>query len=246
MILTAGLSPAWQQILVLDELRPGDLNRAQQAYWCGSGKVLNAAVAVHHLAGGVSAESLVLSTLGGPAFQPIDEEFAAIGVHRRWVHTTSPTRVCTTIVDRANGTATELIENAGPITAEELGEFDGAFAEAAASAAGVLLIGSLPHGAPNNYFRQLLTHVRCPVVLDIRGPELLAALEARPAVIKPNREEIEQTLGALIRTDEHMRDAVAELQRRGARGVVATSGAGDVWVAVGPEIHCISPPSIAA
>ncbi|HEX6962515.1 MAG TPA: PfkB family carbohydrate kinase, partial [Lacipirellula sp.] len=134
----------------------------------------------------------------------------------------------------------------GPITAEELGEFEGALAEAAAVATGVLLIGSLPHGAPKNYFRQLLTHVRCPVILDIRGPELLAALEDRPTVIKPNREEIEQTLGALIRTDEHMRDAVAELQRRGARGVVATSGAGDVWVAVGPEIHCISPPSIAA
>ena len=40
MILTAGLTPAWQQVLVLDELLPGEVNRAREVHWCASGKAI--------------------------------------------------------------------------------------------------------------------------------------------------------------------------------------------------------------
>jgi fructose-1-phosphate kinase PfkB-like protein len=207
--------------------------------------VLNAAVAVHHLAGGRAEQSLVVSTLGGPAHEPIEAEFAALGIRRRWVRTASPTRVCTTVIERSNkNTATELIENAGPVTAAEYAEFESAFAEAAADARAVLLIGSLPKEAPSDFFQKLLEHVQCPAVLDIRGPELLAALKSRPAVIKPNRAELAQTLGAVVETDEELHDAVRAVMRRGARAVVVTSGGGEVWIAEGSEIHRVKPPPV--
>ncbi len=50
MIVVAGLSPAWQQILSFDELRWGEVNRARSAHWCASGKVLNVGIALAHFA----------------------------------------------------------------------------------------------------------------------------------------------------------------------------------------------------
>jgi len=41
VILVAGLTPAWQQILRFDDFRPGEVNRASEVQWCCSGKVLN-------------------------------------------------------------------------------------------------------------------------------------------------------------------------------------------------------------
>jgi hypothetical protein len=39
VIIAAGLTPAWQQMLVFDGVRVGEVNRAREAYWCSSGKV---------------------------------------------------------------------------------------------------------------------------------------------------------------------------------------------------------------
>jgi tagatose 6-phosphate kinase len=244
MILIAGLSPAWQQVLVVDRLLPGDLNRAREAYWCGSGKVLNAAVCAHQLIGSQSDAVRVLSTLGGPAFEPIASEFASLDTQCTWIRTAAPTRVCTTVVEASSGLATELIENAGPINERELFEFETAFAEAVARADAVLLIGSLPKGAPTGFFRRLLAHARCPAVLDVRGPELLAALDAYPAVVKPNRQELEQSLGVPIGDDKEVQAAAAELLRRGAQGVVVTAGGGDVGVASATEFRTLRPPRV--
>ena len=58
VILAAGLTPAWQQILVFERFSPGEVNRATQAVWCASGKVLNVGCALHHLRGNVTAAML--------------------------------------------------------------------------------------------------------------------------------------------------------------------------------------------
>ena len=241
MIVVAGLSPAWQQVLVVDAFQPGAITRAREAYWCGSGKVLNVAVALHHLSDGRPDQVLTFSTLGGAAFHAIENEFRAMGVSRRWVRTQSPTRVCTTLVDRSTGLVSELVENAGPITDAELTQFETRFAEVAADAKVVVLTGSLPKGAPPDFFRRLLQHTRGQAVLDIRGPELLAALEARPFLVKPNREELSQTLGQSIRNDDDLHQAIAELQRRGAQAVVVTSGKQDLWAGVDGQFLRFTP-----
>jgi 1-phosphofructokinase family hexose kinase len=241
VIVAAGLSPAWQQVLVVDAFQPGAVNRAAKAFWCASGKVINVGVALHHLSGRRPESSLTLSTLGGPAYDEIDRELNSLGVPRRWIRTQAPTRTCTTIVDEATASSTELVENAGPLSDSELSEFEAAFTEAAAHADVVILTGSLPAGAPLDYFQHLLQHVRGRAVLDIRGPELLAALEARPFLVKPNREELGQTLGRPIKNDEHMQQAIAELQRRGAQSVVVTSGGDAVRVAAEGQVFRITP-----
>jgi 1-phosphofructokinase family hexose kinase len=244
VIIAAGLSPAWQQILVLDRFTAGAVNRAREGYWCASGKVLNVGLALHHLSGGDGSRTLTISTLGGAAYEAIDREFQELGVPRRWIRTKSPTRVCTTLVDRHSDVATELIENAGPITSDELAEFEEAFATSAARATAVVLTGSLPAGAPADFYRRLLSYINCPAVLDVRGEELLAALTSRPFLVKPNRDELAQTLGKPIANDDDLRGAINELRRRGSQNVVVTFGKDNLWLATGGKFLPITPPSV--
>ena len=70
MILCAGLTPAWQQILVFESFRVGEVNRAREVIWCASGKVFNAGIAAHHLGG----PSLTLATVGGPVLPQIEAD----------------------------------------------------------------------------------------------------------------------------------------------------------------------------
>ncbi len=50
-ILSAGLTPAWQQIMIFSGFHYGEVNRACEVHWLAQGKVLNAGIAAHHLGG---------------------------------------------------------------------------------------------------------------------------------------------------------------------------------------------------
>lgn len=242
MILSAGLTPAWQQILVFDRFRPGEVNRAAEVHWCASGKVLNAGIAVHHL----GAESLTLATAGGPPLVQIRAEMRALGVPLEVVETRSATRVCTTILDRSSGTMTELVENGRPLSEAELDAFSRAFAAAAHRARAVVLIGTLPAGTPETYYRRLLESVSSPAVLDFRGRGLLGVLDLEPCVVKPNREELAHSVGRPLDSDDALLEAMRSLNDRGARWVVVTDGPRAVWLSGRREVYCFQPPAVSA
>jgi len=240
VILVAGLTPAWQQTLVFDAFRHGEVNRAAEVHWTASGKVLNAATAAGHL----GADCLALAPLGGHAVGEIDRRFDQFGIARRWIETRSPTRVCTTIVERSTGTMTELVENGRPLTADELDRFLRAFAEEAARADVVVLIGSLPRETPPTYYRELLETTRGPAVLDFRGEGLLHCLDLKPLVVKPNREELAQTLDRKLDTDELLLGAMREVNARGAAWVAVTDGPRAAWLTSSDRAYRFQPPRI--
>jgi 1-phosphofructokinase family hexose kinase len=225
MILAAGLTPAWQQILEFDRLSVGGVNRARSAQWVASGKVINVAIALAHL----GADSQALTLAGGQPREAIARELTQLGVRHRLIETHRATRVCTTLVE-AGGQTTELVENAGPITGEELADFRAAFGALAAGAEIVVFSGSLPAGVSRSLYAELLEGVAARVVLDASGPELLAALARRPFLVKPNREELARTLQREFAGDADLFVAIDELHERGASWVVVSAGAGGLWV----------------
>jgi 1-phosphofructokinase family hexose kinase len=241
MILSAGLTPAWQHVLVLDRLRRGEVNRVREAHWCASGKVLNAAVAAHRLGGSV----LALAAAGGPPLAEMNRNLAELGVPHRWVVTAAATRVCTTLLDETAGEMTELVEEGRPLSAAELDAFAAAYAEEAARAEAVVLIGSLPAGTPVETYRRLVQITPCPAVLDFRGEGLLGVLECRPWLVKPNRQELAHTLGRALDDDAALVAAMRELNRRGARWVLVTAGAGSVWLTSAERTYRYQPPPVA-
>jgi 1-phosphofructokinase family hexose kinase len=238
VILAAGLTPAWQHVLVFSSFTPGTVNRAGAVYRCASGKALNAGRAMHHL--GAPCRTLVPA--GGLAGEAMRRDFAGLSIAARWVETAAPTRECTTLLVSADRTATELVENAHGLTAAELDAFGAAYAEEASAAAFVVLTGSLPEGTPAAFYRALLARTPCQVLLDARGPEMLAALQGRPLLVKPNREELAQTLGRDLRRDADLWQAMAEVRRRGAAWVLITDGKNPVFALGDQGLYRIDPP----
>lgn len=242
MILSAGLTPAWQHILQFDRLTVGEVNRARTALSCASGKVLNVAAAIHSL----GADASLWCPIGGATGQQIAADFRNLGVPSRWLEVGTPTRVCTTLLDAATGTTTELVENAGPLTAAELERYADELPGLAAAGALVVLTGSLPDRTPAGYYRRLMQSVRCPVILDIRGQDLLDCLPLEPLLVKPNRDELGWTVGRLLSTEREILAAMHELRDHGARWVVVSQGAGSL-LASGPDgDYCVQPPRVEA
>lgn len=241
MIVAAGLSPAWQQILLLDGFQVGEVNRAAEAHWCASGKVLNAGIALHHLGG----PCVTVALLGGAAGEAIDRELAAMGLARVWVWSASRTRVCTTVLDRKSRATTELVENAGAVREEELERFRAAYAEAARGARFAVLSGSLPAGTPAGFYRELLERTPGRAVLDARGQELLEALTRRPFAVKPNREELGKTFGRDLAAEGALLAAMEEVERLGASWVIVSEGRKALWARGGGRTYRFRPAVVA-
>ncbi len=240
MILAAGLTPAWQQILTFDRLTAGQVNRARSTLWCGSGKVLNVGAALHHL----GANSLTLSPIGGATGAQIRDDFARRGIPARWLPTAASTRVCTTLLDETTGTTTELVENSSPLTAAELDQYVAAFAEEARSARCVVLSGSLPQHTPADFYRRLMEHAKVMTIMDVRGRELIECLPLRPFLVKPNREELASTVGRPLETDAVVIDAMSEVRNLGADWVIVSNGP-DPLLVLGPNgLTRITPPTV--
>ncbi len=256
MIIAAGLSPAWQQVLVFDEIAVGEVNRAAEAVWCASGKVLNVSRAILLL----GADGQTVCPIGGRPGDAIRDEFLADGIAACWISTDVPTRVCTTVVERASGCVTEFVENATAISADELSAFEAAYAEAlrevsgeeSAAASVAVLTGSLPEiegqGKPVGLYRRLLADGP-RAILDVRGPELHEALQERPLLVKPNRHELASTVGRPLPDDAAVWGAMRELNAAGAEWVLVTAGAGEVflssqtaaWTFVPPRVPVVNP-----
>lgn len=240
MILAAGLTPAWQQILVFDQLFLGEVNRAAEVHCCASGKVLNVGVALHHL----GAASRTLAAGGGWSLAAMQGDLQQLGVPCRWITTASPTRVCTTVLDSGGQMTTELVENSPEFSADELAQYQHAYLEEAATAEVVVLSGSLPAKTPETYYRDLVARTPGRVVLDVRGAELLHALQSKPFLVKPNRAELAKTLNRNLRHDADLQTAMLELNAGGARWVVITDGPHAVWVSSASQIWKVQPPAI--
>lgn len=243
MILVAGLTPAWQQIAVLDRLRVGEVNRAHEVHWCASGKVLNVGLALTQL----NADSRTVSLIGsGPASDAMRRDMQQLGVDVRWIESSAPQRVCTTLLDREFGSTTEIVENFPAAKAHELESFLAEFGEEAAkpNVEFVVLTGSLPQNAPRDFYASLLQQTSAKTILDFRGAELLAALPFRPLLVKPNREELSQTVGRTLGNEADVWQAMSELNGLGAEWVVVTNGPDDVFASRGVERFRFTPPRV--
>jgi tagatose 6-phosphate kinase len=237
VIVASGLSPAWQQILVFDALRRGEVNRAAEVHWCGSGKVLNVGLALARL--GVPHK--VATVLGGSARDEIARDLAAQGVRLSVVEVARPTRVCTTIIDRRDGSITELVENASPISEIELAAFEELVMHRLRDGQFLAFSGTLPAGTDPHVCHRLTQVCEGQAVLDIKGEPLMYALEARPVLVKPNREELASTLNKDVESGAGLVASMREINALGARWCLVTDGPRPAWLTSRDRAYRFSP-----
>jgi tagatose 6-phosphate kinase len=125
---------------------------------------------------------LAAGLVGGAAGELIAQDLAKSGVPVGFTHIRGESRRLFTFAP-----AGLTYGEPGPyITTEELGRFAADYRALLASAAAVVLSGSLPDGLPPDMYASLVryaTEAGVPAILDAGGEELVLAVRNRPALV---------------------------------------------------------------
>jgi 1-phosphofructokinase len=186
---------------------------------------------------------------------PIVRALQGLGLALATVPIAVPVRTNYTLTE-PDGTTTKLNEPGAPLDATTLAALEAAVHEHAVGARWVVLSGSLPPGAPLDWYATLVRSLRgtgAKIAVDTSEAPLLALLgagrDAAPHLLKPNTEELAQLAGvpeeAVTGDAETALAAVASLHERGVAEVLLTLGGdgavlstadGGLWSARPPRI----------
>ena len=232
MILTVTPNPALDVSYELDRLAPGESLRVVRVGARAGGKGVNVA----RVAAAMGRPVFAMGLLGGTTGEQVEADLGAGGVPHHFLPGPGETRTTVNIHARGNDQTT-LLNEEGPATgAAEWARLVQAVRPVAHDADVGVVSGSLPPGLTDEAIAELLT--AAPTyqgwIVDARGPALMAALAAGPAVVKPNLAELRETVEA-----DDVLTAARALQRRGARLVVVSDGPRGI-VAVHPDGRAIS------
>jgi 1-phosphofructokinase family hexose kinase len=229
VIVCAGTTPVWQRSMVFERLRLHEVNRAASVHDYASGKAVNVARVLHTL-----GEDVVVSGFaGGARGDAMLRDLESAGIRHEFAAVDAPTRQCITVIDRERSTATELVEESLPVSAGAWPLLDRVLDQLLRDARGVVLSGSLPPGAPQEFYLSCLRRVIRPgvsVVVDARAEPLRHALRHAGFVAKLNREELAATAGRSLDGDDAIADAARQLAPVGGAMVVTLGAEGAIAV----------------
>jgi len=245
MILCLGTTPTVQRTMTFRRLLIDDVNRAIGVAQYASGKSINAARVLHAM----GKEVLATGFLGGDSGKFMRSDLDRAGLAHDFLEVTPATRLCVTVVDEEAGTATELVEEAASVETRAyvklVREMDANLWRAKA----IVLSGSLPPEAPADFYAQCVRRANdehVPVILDARGQPLMEALACNPFIVKPNREELVQTVGWTIDSEDALRAAMQKMVELGAQWVAVTLGKEGAMVSDGRDFWRVDSPLVKA
>ncbi|SRR6266540_2830799 len=223
MIITLTPNPSLDRTVEIDELLRGEVIRVRAAHVEPGGKGVNVARAL--VLHDVKARAIIPS--GGPEGAQLTALLPGESIEPVTVPIAGTVRSNVAVVE-PDGTTTKLNEPGPRLSAAELDALVATTHEEAAGADWVVLSGSLPPGAPDDFYARIVRDLHdspARVVVDSSGPALAAALADGPDLIKPNQEELAEAAGRDVRTLRDAVDAAEELRRRGAGVVLVSLGA---------------------
>jgi 1-phosphofructokinase family hexose kinase len=198
-ILTVTPNPALDITYRLERLQPGEGHRVRPLVRAG-GKGVNVARVGHQVGHPVVA----VAPVGGGDGARFRAELEASGVPHRLVTVPAETRRSVAIVETAGDRTTILNEVGAPLGAEGWHELDSVVTsllderDGCAPVSVLVGSGSLPEDAPPDFYARLVRHARArgiPTVVDTSGEQLLEAARAGADLLKPNQQELAETVG---------------------------------------------------
>jgi len=237
MIITVTPNPALDITYRVGHLVPGESHRVGNPVERAGGKGLNTAGTL----AAMGHDVLAIAAVGEPV-RSFAADLTSRGIRHLLVPGTGATRRSVAVVD-SSGAATLFNEAGAAVPDHVWDELLGALARACTNpSARVLTVsGSLPPDTPPDLVRRLVVvahRAGLAVVLDISGPALVRALEARPEIVKPNRSEAATTVGdpaAVAASGPEPAGALARaLTTGGARAAVVSDGRAGLSLAAGP------------
>ncbi len=222
-VVCLSISPAVQRTLSFERFQTDAVNRALATVVSVGGKGVNTALALARL----RRASVVTGLSGGDTGAFIEAFLKARGVTCAFTRTPWPTRTCTTILDRASGAVTELVEEVQVPTAALLQRWEARGRQLVRQAAAAVLCGTLSRGVPEDLWARLAAVARplqLPVLIDSQAAPLWQALAQEPWLAKMNACELAKTLTCATRTEAQVVAGARKLVAAGAHWALITRG----------------------
>jgi fructose-1-phosphate kinase PfkB-like protein len=194
--------------------------------------------------GQLGERALHLTQLGG-ALRPLLLELAAKDdVAVEWVESGSDIRFCHTLINNADGSVTELVEESEPVAPGTEARVRAAYTKLLDHHDTVIISGTRAPGFSPELFPHMTALAKEAgrrVILDLRGDDLVNSLRYRPDLVKPNQFEFAQTfapelilhnrlIGDRERVKERVRATALDRWARYQSKIVITRGTDTVWL----------------
>jgi 1-phosphofructokinase len=251
-IVTLTANPSFDRTVALPgPLERGAVVRVEAMTSQAGGKGVNISRAA------VGAGVPTVAVLPARADDSFVHELQLTGIDCRPSRPAGDIRVNLTLTE-PDGTTTKLNGPGAPVTAEHLADLAETLVHSAAGGAWTVLAGSLPPGAPPEFYADLVPRLRAVgrVAVDTSDAPLASLVDGLPSsapdLLKPNAEELASVTGAdagQLETDPAAaakaartvvdRGVGAVLATLGARGAVLVDAEG-AWFAPAPPTTVVS------
>ena len=221
MILTVCMSPSVDVTIELDQLNVGKVNIVKSKTLSFTGKALNVAIGVARLGGEAYATGFMYNENGAMFERALDKE----GVPFAFVWNSGRVRENYKCIDKKS-MLTEINDVGGQVAPEKLAELMHMIRNFSSRSDVTVISGGLPRGVDTSYYREIFRTVdpHSLRIADTEGAKLFAALEAGIDLVKPNLEELQETLGREFKDKDDMLSGCRELLDRGAKIVLLSLG----------------------
>ena len=221
MILTVCMSPSVDVTIELDSLNIGKVNVVKNKTPSFTGKAINVAIGVARLGAQAYATGFMYNENGAMFERALDKE----GVGFSFVWNSGRVRENYKCIDQKS-MLTEINDVGGQVGNEKLVELLQMIRNFSSRSDVTVISGGLPRGVDAGYYRELFRAVdpKSLKIADAEGAKLFAALEAGIDLVKPNLEELEETLGREFRDKEDILSGCREFLDRGAKIVLLSLG----------------------
>ncbi|MFD7320708.1 1-phosphofructokinase [Streptomyces sp. NPDC059875] len=223
MILTVTPNPSLDRTYEVPALERGEVLRASAERMDPGGKGVNVSRAV----AAAGHRTVAVVPLGGAPGALVAQLLAEQGIEVAPVPVAGHTRSNIALAE-PDGTLTKVNAPGPELTSEESETILTTVGAYSPAADWIACCGSLPRGLAPEWYAELVTRAHgagARIALDTSGPSLLAALAARPDVVKPNADELAEAVGRPLATVGDAVKAAEELRQSGAGAVLASLGA---------------------
>lgn len=240
MIVTVTLNTGIDHTIVVPEFRWGKTIRSTESAVGMGGKAIDASWVL----GELGIENLALGFAAGDNGRKMEKLLRQKGVRTRFTWTGGETRLNTVVISGTGDGQTTFTGQGLTIAEKHLKEFLRIYNEALDQCDCLIIGGSLPANVPVTTYTEIIGAANkrdIPVIFDASGPGLLAGLEGRPTLIKPNRAELESLVGRPLRTLREVHQAASQIRDQYQCMVLATLGENGALAVTNDETIFIAP-----
>ncbi len=221
MILTVCMSPCTDVTIEIDSLNIGKTNIVKSKYMTFGGKALNVAIGVARLGGKPYATGLMYNENGYMFERELDKE----GVPFRFIWNKGRARENYKFIDN-RAMLTEVNDVGEEVSKEKTDEVLAMVRLLSREAEVTVVSGGLPRGVDASFYGEIIKAIdpKSLKIVDASGERLFSAIAQGVDMVKPNLDELENTLGRRIESKEDMLAGCKELLDRGAKRVLLSLG----------------------